>query len=151
MQLERPRQVFDPEVPELPALLPESRFPNPVFRHPDIIAALRPLGLQSTLDWQGLVDAAASVNSLQDGVGQGKISGAGDSGTKLTRELARDRGRALLTYMDTHEARLFELKKDTPGLFKRMANFVYADEAAEDRERKRRVALARLASLSWVR
>ena len=145
----RPRDAFDPEVPELPALLPESRFPTATFRHPDVLAALRPLGLQSALDWPGLVEAAASVGSSPEERGGGGVGGNGDKGSK--GEEARVRGRALMTYLDTHEARLFDLKKQTTGLFQKLAQRVFSDPDAEGRERERLAALHQLAVLSWVR
>ncbi|CAM9518821.1 unnamed protein product, partial [Hapterophycus canaliculatus] len=159
--LVRPRQTFDPEVPELPALLPESKFPGGVFRHKDVLAALRPLGLQGALDWPGLVEAAASVEAMarsepglgRKGAGGGRLKegSGGGGGGDLGKGRARVRGRALLTYLDTHEQRLFELKKDSgQGLFQRMAKLVYSDPAAEERARQRLAALHRLMSLSWV-
>lgn len=167
----RPREVFDPEVPELPSLLPESRFPDAVFRQKDVLAALRPLGLQGTLEWSGLVEAAASVQTMRfdnddddendrEGL-RGRVGadnqrgGGGGANARVDAKAkagakARARGRALLTYLDTHEARLFELKKETSGLFQRMAKLVYADQAAEERARQRLAALHKLMALSWV-
>lgn len=142
-QLARPADAFDPAVPELPPLLPESRFPDGVFRHPDVVAALRPLGLKGTLDWSGIVEAAASVEALRDGKAADGL-GIGEG------EVARVRGRALLTYLDTHEARLFDLKKEATGFLQRMSKLVYADPAAEQRGKDRLAALGRLMALSWV-
>ncbi|CAM9133150.1 unnamed protein product, partial [Laminaria digitata] len=149
--LVRPRDAFDPEVPELPALLPESRFPNATFRHPDVLAALRPLGLQSTLDWPGLVEAAASVESSHLERGKERGGGNGEKGGgKGEKEEAAVRGRALMTYLDTHEVRLFDLKKQTPGLFQKLAQRVFQDPEAGGREKERLAALHQLAVLSWV-
>lgn len=168
-KLVRPHEIFDPEVPELPSLLPESRFPDGVFRHKDVLAALRPLGLQGTLGWGGLVEAAASVEAMRrDGKagagGRGPQHEGGGRETEARRGAggpqheegggeteARMRGRALLTYLDTHETRLFELKKENVGLLQRMAKIVYVDAAAQERERERLVALHKLMALSWVR
>lgn len=147
-QLVRPRDAFDPEVPELPALLPESRFPNTIFRHPDVLAALRPLGLQSALDWPALVEAAASVESSH--LERGKEEGGGEGGKGNQEEAARVRGRALMTYLDTHEVRLFDLQKQTPGLFQKLAQRVFQDPDAGRKERQRAAALHQLAVLSWV-
>lgn len=161
-QLLRPGEAFDPEVPELPSLLPESRFPCGVFRHSDVLASLRPLGLKGTLDWSGLVEVAASVEALRDEAkgsrlkaGAGGTNGAKSAvGGKDLREAkttaARVRGRALLTYLDTHETRLFDLKQEASGFLQRMSQYVYADPAAEKRGRERLAALGRLMALSWV-
>lgn len=169
--LVQPREVFDPEVPELPSLLPEWRFPDTVFRQKDVLAALRPLGLRGELGWPGLVEAAASVQAArvgdarrgdgggagEGGAGEGAAAGAGagaPGGGKDKKIKARDRGRALLTYLDRHEARLFELKKETSGgLFQslqRVTKHFYTDSAAEERARERLAALHKLMSLSWV-
>lgn len=148
----RPRDAFDPEVPELPALLSESRFPSATFRHPDVLAALRPLGLQSSLDWPGLVEAAASVASSH--LERGKEGGGGGNGEKGGKVdeggAAGVRGRALMTYLDTHEVRLFDLKKQTTGLFQKLAQRVFHDPDAGGREKERLAALHQLAVLSWV-
>lgn len=77
------------------------------------------------------------------------MGGNGDKGSK--GEEARVRGRALMTYLDTHEARLFDLKKQTTGLFQKLAQRVFSDPDAEGRERERLAALHQLAVLSWVR
>ena len=125
-----------------------------MFRHKDVLAALRPLDLQGTLDWARLVASAASVQAMRgdDEGQQGRVGGgdkrAGEAGTGAK---ARARGRALLTYLDTHDARLFELKKESSGLFQRMAKLVYSDPAAEERGRERLAALHKLMALSWVR
>lgn len=103
-----------------------------------MLASLRPLGLRGMLDWSGLVEAAASIDSSRGAGGKG-TAGAGPS-----------RGRALLTYMDTHEARLFDLKKEPTGFLQRMSQFVYQDPAAEKRVKERLAALSTLMSLSWV-
>lgn len=145
-KLVRPREAFDPEVPELPSLLPATRFPDAVFRQKDVLAALRPLGLQGALGWAGLVEAASSVQAM--GADDGDRGAADKYGGGRG---ARERGRALLTYLDTHEARLFDLKKETSGLFRRMAKLVYTDPAAEERGRERLAALHKLMALSWVR
>lgn len=152
-KLVRPREIFDPEVPELPSLLPESSFPADVFRQKDVLAALRPLGLQGALGWSGLVAAAASVEAMRrDGCnGNGRKNPPGAGGEEGGGASARARGRALLTYLDTHEVRLFELKKEASGLFQRMAKLVYTDPAAEERGRQRLAALHELMALSWVR
>lgn len=144
----RPQDIFDPEVPELPALLPKLSFPGPAFRHPDILAALRPLGLKNTLDWAALVTAAVSVESHR-GVVVGEGEEGGNNGH--AKQAARVRGRALLTYMDTHEARLFDLKKESTGLLRRVAKLMYSNPAAEQRGRERQAALQKIMTLSWVR
>lgn len=142
--------MFDPEVPELPALLPESHFPDTRFRHPDVLAALRPFGLKITLGWPDLVAAAASVETLRDARGEKRQEGesTGSSGGALA---ARVRGRALLTYLDTHDVRLFDLKKETTRLWQRVAKLVQTDTAAEERSKERLMALHELMVLSWVR
>lgn len=98
-----------------------------------------------------MVEAAASVEAMKR---DGKAGAGGprheDGGGEGETE-ARVRGRALLTYLDTHETRLFELKKESTGLLQRMAKIVYVDAAAQERERQRLVALHRLMALSWVR
>lgn len=156
-QLLRPAQAFDPEVPELLPLLPESRFPVGVFRHANVLAALRPLGLKGTLDWSGLVESAASVEALRDGGdGQGNrastaaAAGGGEASLEDGRRAARIRGRALLTYLDTHETQLFDLKQESSGFLQRISKLVYVDPAAEKRGRERLATLGQLMALSWV-
>lgn len=56
----------------------------------------------------------------------------------------------MLTYLDTHETRLFDLKPEASGFLRRMSKLVYADPAAEQRGRERQAALSRLMALSWV-
>lgn len=141
----RPGNVFDPEVPELPALLPESRFPEGIFRLPDVLAALRPLGLKMTLDWSGLVEAAASVETLLAGREE-----TNDGEGRGTEEAAASRGRALLTYLDAHETRLFDLKRESGGLLQRISKLVLTDATAVAREKERLAAIHHLMSMSWV-
>ncbi|CAM9856820.1 unnamed protein product, partial [Choristocarpus tenellus] len=52
--------------------------------------------------------------------------------------------------MDTHEDRLFSLRKNRGGFFSRVSKLVYADKAAEERERVKLAALSQLMTLSWV-
>ncbi|CAN0051562.1 unnamed protein product, partial [Discosporangium mesarthrocarpum] len=63
-KLLRARDVFDPEIAELSSLLPPTHFPDPTFTDPLVLSALRPLGLRVSLDWNGIVAAAASVAEL---------------------------------------------------------------------------------------
>lgn len=115
-----------------------------------------------------MVEAAASVEAMRrdgkagagapqhEGGGRATEARRGAAGGRQDEEgggetEARVRGRALLTYLDTHETRLFELKKESAGLLQRMAKIVYVDAAAQERERQRLVALHRLMALSWVR
>lgn len=126
--------MFDPEVPELTALLPESSFPDTRFRRPDILAALHPLGLRDTLGRSGLVTAAKSVQALRDA---GSIEGALET------------GRALLTYIDNLVRPLDDKVESrwSQGRFK----LVETDSTAKQRSREILAALQELRVLSWVR
>lgn len=145
----RPRDVFDPEVPGLTALLPESTFPDAHFRRPDILAALRPLGLRQTLGWSGLVTAAKLVKALRDARDEKGRRGVSTSSSESI-EAARETGRALLTYIDTHSMRLFDGKVEVRW-GQRGVNLVQMDATVEERSRERLAALQELMELSWVR
>lgn len=107
-----------------------------------MLAALRPLGLKGTLDWPDLVEAAVFVQASI--AKKSARSGAGQSDASPP-----ERGRALLTYLDTHESRLFDLKKESAGIFQRVSQF-FSDSAAEQRGKERKAAIKRLMKLSWV-
>ena len=78
-KLVRPREAFDPEVPELPSLLLETRFPAAVFRNKDVLAALRPLGLRP--GHAGLGGAAGG--SVDDLLERGEWGSCTEIGVRL--------------------------------------------------------------------
>ncbi|KAJ6653333.1 hypothetical protein lerEdw1_009233 [Lerista edwardsae] len=67
--LARPRELYNPEIPVLQALLRPDRFPIESFREPAVLRTLRTLGLKSDLGSVSPADvltAAQDVNRLQD-------------------------------------------------------------------------------------
>ncbi|CAN0079106.1 unnamed protein product, partial [Phaeothamnion confervicola] len=148
-RLVTPSSLFDPEMEELQGLLPEWRFPKGIFAAPDILAGLRALGLQQTLDWDGLVEVAAAIQEMHESAVA--VASKGVNGDSGVGEAAAERGRRLLLFMDTHAGRLFP-GRDTShvAFFRAVSKMVTGDAAAEEQERRRLDALSRLMALDWV-
>ncbi len=91
VRLHRPADLYDPEEEELKQLLGDSFFPYDSFQREDVLVFLRSLGLRSSLDWEGIVSCALSIE-------QGVL------GNPMAQQL---RGESLLKFMDKHASRLF--------------------------------------------
>lgn len=91
-----PSDVYDPSAPDLLALMDPYLFPLPgPFRTPDVLSALRSLGLQTSMSRGAVKSAAASIdNALRSG--NADVAGA-----------VLDRSRRLLSYIDTQSGYLF--------------------------------------------
>ena len=62
-----PKQLFDPQVNELRALLDDSFFPIRSLQGEDTLLVLRNLGMQSSLEWSGVMQCAHSIaDSTED-------------------------------------------------------------------------------------
>ena len=120
--LQAPCALFDPNVLELQQLVDPSLFPDSPFDSARALVALRSLGLQSGLDWQGVVRCATAVQAAADSAAAAAIS----TGTTATEEVdpsanpttetrgqlaasraAAERGRLLLAFIDAQAPRLF--------------------------------------------
>ena len=91
VRLHRPMDLYDPEEEELKQLLGDSFFPYASFHREDVLVFLRSLGLRSSLDWEGIIACALSIE-------QGAL------GEPSVQQL---RGESLLKFMDKHATRLF--------------------------------------------
>ena len=103
--LHRACELYDPSVSELCALLDSERhFPGGVFASGDVLATLRSLGLQTSLNRKGVLDSIQTVCRFAE-------SGSFDKSLPLSA--------SLLKYLNFHSARLFG-KDTSKTLFKRI-------------------------------
>jgi sacsin len=89
-ELKRVGELYDPEVPELRALLGAHCFPSAEFRTPSALVALRSLGLRTSLSKKGVLDSAMSVQDL----------------SRTDEAAAVARARRLLKFVDMHSQTL---------------------------------------------
>ncbi|CAM9585905.1 unnamed protein product, partial [Chrysoparadoxa australica] len=134
LSLKRPDQMYDPEVPDLGQLLPSCRFPEGLFRHCQVLASLRSLGLKRTLDWSALVEIAAEVHSER----------------RSDATAAAARGRALLLFMDANASRWDKGQKKKCGIKDELSSRASPHLQAKEEEQARMTCLSRLMSLDWV-
>ncbi|KAG5176706.1 hypothetical protein JKP88DRAFT_265343 [Tribonema minus] len=157
------KTLFDPSASELLPLMPDDKFPSGAYLLPDVLASLRMLGLQTALDWQGLVSVAKSIEELHATACYACADGANATTAVIVHlssprspshhppaarlsaaqdpEAAAKRGRKLIEYMDKHVADLWP-KKQKGGA-------AYSVFTAEFNERRLQ-ALAQLMAHKWV-
>lgn len=95
--LYRPSELFDPMEAELLALLDQSFFPAPQFQREDVLVHLRNAGLNSTVDWTGILACAKSIESISQEIQtqDGGMSLRQRRGTSLLNYLVKNIGRLL--------------------------------------------------------
>ena len=105
-------ELFDPSDPELMILMARTYFPVPEFQSDDILGVLRLLGLQTTLEWSGVIACANSIASQLE---------TEDSEVKLNR------AKNLLSFIDKNIGKLTGLeerkKKDNNALLSLVSYF----------------------------
>jgi hypothetical protein len=120
IKLYKPYELFNPQIPELLALLGPESFPSIPFQKSEILFALQSVGLAETLDWPDIIACARSISLLgEDGTGMGTGAGVigGEKGllgstetetiTVPTKERkAFLRGNYLLLFLDKNITRL---------------------------------------------
>jgi hypothetical protein len=111
--LHKPSELFDPLEPELYALLDESFFPSPEFQREDVLVHLRSAGLNTTLDWTGVIACAKSIESFvppQDALSTAEFS-----------SIQQRRGLSLLDFLLKNIGRLLgeenKVEKRKPSIF----------------------------------
>jgi hypothetical protein len=116
IKLYKPYELFNPQIPELLALLDPESFPSIRFQKSEILFALQSVGLAETLDWPDVISCARSI-SLSGGDGTGKrviggekgLLGSTDSETMTVPTKERKallRGNYLLLFLDKNISRL---------------------------------------------
>eukprot|EP01038_Epipyxis_sp_PR26KG_P006758 gene6758-9260_t len=86
----RADELFDPADEELSSLLDTSFFPIKSFCRVDILVLLRSIGLQSSLQWPGIIACANSIATTNEQNAESKIA----------------RGRSLLKFLDKNIVKL---------------------------------------------
>ena len=120
--LHRPCELFDPHESELRSLLDASFFPSPEFQREDILVHLRSAGLQSSLDWAGVIACAQSIQVMA------YVSESAPDDVPLNRRGNEDnltdrqrRGACLLQYLTKNMSRLLGEERKTeqkrPSIF----------------------------------
>lgn len=104
VNLYKPSELFDPHEVELVTLLDVTFFPIPTFQRDDVLVFLRSLGLQSSLDWHGVISCAESIAAIDHSVD------VSESNRKIHR------GKSLLQFLDKNVGRLLgESSKSSTG------------------------------------
>ena len=125
-QLCSPQMLFDPHVPHLQALLPQEVFPSPaLFADPTLLLRLRGLGMQSSINCEGVLRAAQAIQSVVDkthrtpphsplppstssvtvGLRDGSDARSND---RIELEEATARARGLLSYLESNIGKLLQ-------------------------------------------
>lgn len=111
--LHKPSELFDPSEPELYALLDESFFPAPEFQRDDVLVHLRSAGLNTTLDWPGVIACAKSIESF--------VPPQENSATTDFSLIRKRRGLSLLDFLLKNIGRLLgeenKAEKRKPSIF----------------------------------
>ena len=127
-QLCSPQMLFDPHVPHLQALLPQEVFPSPtLFADPTLLLRLRGLGMQSSINCEGVLRAAQAIQSVVDNTHRtppnsplpppstsatstlGLRDGSGArSNERIELEEATARARGLLSYLESNIGKLLQ-------------------------------------------
>jgi hypothetical protein len=92
--LYRAGELFDPQVGELVLLLDPSFFPIVSFNREDVLVYLRTLGLQTSLDWKGILACARFIANIDESSGP------------QSQQQKRLRGLNLLHFLDKNYDRL---------------------------------------------
>ena len=122
VKLYKPYELFNPQIPELLALLDPESFPSLPFQKNEILFALQSVGLAETLDWPDIISCARSialsgVDGTETGAGVGAMAGTGvirgEMGLSGSSETAPSkerkvflRGCYLLLFLDKNITRL---------------------------------------------
>eukprot|EP00606_Chrysophyceae_sp_TOSAG23-5_P000186 GSChrysophyteH2.ASY1.ANO1.1559.1 assembled CDS len=140
LNLLQPNQVFDPAVKELQDLLDASFFPHAALQRSDHLAALRMLGMQQTMEWDGVLTCARRIERLY------KLNV--DVIDQKILENIRNRGRNLLRFLNGNIDSLLDVNipKDR-GMFSSLRSMIVG-------KKKEQVPvdehLKTLKSLYWV-
>jgi hypothetical protein len=130
--------LFDPKEEELLALLNTSFFPIREFQREDLLIVLRFFGLQTSLEWPGIIACANSIAYLS---------------AEESPELKRIRGKHLLNFLDKNILRLSgeeeKKKKEANTIFTLMTFFV-PDEQEKVNKEALEAYRQDLLAISWV-
>ena len=154
-----PRDVYDPRIPELVALLdPDRHFPAPPFRDESALNALAGLGMRNGVTRRAVLDAARAAEAARD---EGDDAAAVRRGRAVLAYLCAPDGTALVAPNRTRE-RGGGVASVFAGLFGGGQGGGGKASSGERRERERRdkaeeeedltpeVFLARLRDVAWV-
>ena len=143
--LKMPKELYDPEMLQLKALMEEDDFPSEKYCNQRFLPGLRDLGLQSSMSWDVVLDCARSIER------EGNISEKNG-----TRESARIRGQQLMTFLDAKVSSYFPdlvpKEESRSSYFMRkvnMAIFEDAEKLKRDAELRARRVTA-LLSIGWM-
>ena len=138
------KDLYDPEIHELKALMDDDSFPHESFWTQNLLFNLRNLGLQTTLTWDVILECAQSI---QDEV---RLQAADNVG-------AKDRGRELLAFLDIHWKSFFpelvpqEKKSSAKKFFSKMNAVLFDDPEKKQKEAELHAKRVQsLLSIKWV-
>jgi sacsin len=134
-----PRDLYDPRVPELAALLDATTcFPAPPFDAPELAAPLAALGMRRAVTPDAVLEAARCVEAQ---AARGEAAAAQERGAALFRYLEAD----FVRLLDPHGGKpLVGVLKSLGGLLSADARAARADETAA-----RDVFVAALRQIAW--
>ena len=139
--LKKASELFDPEITQLRSLMDRDSFPDEDLWTPDLLLAMRSLGLQISLTWEVLIACARSIEEK------------GSSPVETEKEDAKARGGELLSFVDQNFGKLFhktESKKKST-LLKRMNAALFEDTEKKKQEAEEQIKrTCILLSLQWV-
>jgi sacsin len=134
-----PRELYDPRVPELAALLDAATcFPAPPFDAPELAAPLAALGMRRAVTPEAVLEAARCVEAQ---AARGEAAAA------------QERGAALFRYLEADFVRLLDPRGGKPlaGVLKSLGGLLSADARAAhaDESAARDAFVAALRQIAW--
>lgn len=137
-------KLYDPESSQLLVLMDPDCFPDDYYITPDLLLGLRKLGLQSSLNWDVVLDCCRSIER------------EGTSGENDAALSAKARGRELLLFLDMHMDEFFpefttEKKSKTSLFFKKMNDKFFKDPGEKKRNTEIQARrINELLSIKWI-
>lgn len=143
-ELKAPLELYDPQSTQLLVLMDPDFFPNECYVVQDLLLALRKLGLQSTLNWDVVLECCRSIER------------EGTSDVKDAALSAMARGRELLQFLDMHMDEYFpefmnEKKSRTSRFFKKMNDALFEDSEKKKRDKETHARrINELLNIKWI-
>lgn len=137
------KNLYDPEIPQLRALMDEDAFPHQSFCSPDFLTSMRKLGLQNSLTWDVVIECAKSIEN------EAKTQ-------KDSEDKVKSRGKELLAFLDlnwkTYFPELVPKQKSTAKKFFSKMNSVLFEDPEKKRIKAEQQAerIKTLLNLKWI-
>lgn len=136
--------MYDPEISQLLVLMDPDAFPDEYYLTPSLLLSLRKLGLQSTMNWDVILECCRSIQTQ------------GTSDETDASLSAKARGTELLLYLDMHIEDFFpefisENKSRTSKFFRKMNNVLFEDSEKKKRDKEAHAKrINELLNLKWI-